>query len=221
MNTTASSKLQKILIMTSVEAEQQAILRGLQGDSRFECLIAGVGVASAAANTAIALSKQRYDLVINAGIAGGFATKAPVGSLVLADKMIAADLGAETEEGFTSLDKLGFGSTVLQADQQLVNQLTMAIRGGNLTVTNGSILTISTVTGSKGSSEQLLERFPDAVAEAMEGFGVATAAEIYQIPMLELRSISNLVGPRDRQAWKIKEALELLQQASIILKEVI
>jgi futalosine hydrolase len=51
------------------------------------------------------------------------------------------------------------------------------------------------------------------VAEAMEGFGVAEAAARHGLPVLELRTVSNPVGPRDRAAWRIGEALEALERA--------
>ncbi|MEC0173150.1 futalosine hydrolase, partial [Paenibacillus graminis] len=38
---------------------------------------------------------------------------------------------------------------------------------------------------------------------------------------LELRAISNPVGPRDRAAWKINEALDALTAAAAILLEVL
>jgi futalosine hydrolase len=50
------------------------------------------------------------------------------------------------------------------------------------------------------------------VAEAMEGFGVATAAG--DLPYAELRAVSNPVGPRDRAAWRLGEALAALSTAS-------
>lgn len=58
-----------------------------------------------------ALHANTYDLVINAGIAGGFPDRAEVGSLVIAEEIVCADLGAESPEGFLSLDELGFGSS--------------------------------------------------------------------------------------------------------------
>ncbi|MGC7879870.1 futalosine hydrolase, partial [Desulforudis sp. 1190] len=33
----------RILVMTAVSAEREAVLRGLRGDSRFDVLVAGVG----------------------------------------------------------------------------------------------------------------------------------------------------------------------------------
>ncbi|OEV06908.1 futalosine hydrolase [Streptomyces nanshensis] len=44
----------------------------------------------------------------------------------------------------------------------------------------------------------------------MEGFGVAEAAAAQGVPVLELRTVSNPVGPRDRAAWRIPGALAAL-----------
>ena len=65
------------------------------------------------------------------------------------------------------------------------------------------------------TATRLAERFPDAVAEAMEGYGVAEAAN--GRPFVELRAISNAIGPRDRSAWRLKEAFQALSTASAAL----
>ncbi|MHC3534406.1 phosphorylase family protein, partial [Streptomyces sp. DT7] len=70
------------------------------GRLRVDRLAAGVGPAAAAAATASALSAATrggagYDLVVSAGIGGGFQPEAPRGSLVVASAIVAADLGAE------------------------------------------------------------------------------------------------------------------------------
>jgi futalosine hydrolase len=54
----------------------------------------------------------------------------------------------------------------------------------------------------------------------MEGFGVAAAAKEFGLPVLEIRAVSNAVGPRDKSAWRIKEALQSLEAASKVLTEV-
>ena len=151
----------RVLIVTAVDAEREAVLRGLGDDERFHVVAAGVGPAAAATGTALALAAggsaagdaaapaedrsgtewllgstafssleaaglaspasadtgaaraqagAGYALVISAGIAGGFAGRAPVGSLVVAGEIVAADLGAETPDGFRSVDELGFGT---------------------------------------------------------------------------------------------------------------
>lgn len=74
------------------------------------------------------------------------------------------------------------------------------------------MLTVSTVTGSAARATALAARHPRAVAEAMEGFGVAEAAARHGLPTLEIRAVSNPVGPRDRSAWRIGEALAALER---------
>ncbi|WP_340015924.1 futalosine hydrolase [Paenibacillus sp. FSL K6-1318] len=255
---------QRVLIVTAVDAEKDAVLRGL-GDTaaeRFDVIAAGVGPASAAAGTAATLayavaaastsalaqvstapgtpdvaqtsatssrpgplagagSSPAYMLVISAGIGGGFPGRADVGSLVVADAMVAADLGSQTPDGFLSVDELGFGSSIVAADAELAARLRHDLQRAGLAVSGGTAVTVSTATGTAETAAELLRRVPDAAAEGMEGFGVATAAQQFGVPALELRAISNAVGPRDRDAWRIKDALDALQAASSILREVI
>jgi futalosine hydrolase len=116
---------------------------------------------------------------------------------------VAADLGASSPEGFLPLDALGFGSTEFPADAGLVPDAPA-----------GAVLTVSTVTGTTEEAEALAARYPDAVAEGMEGYGVAYAAALFDTAFAEVRTISNLVGPRDRSTWRIGEALDALTRIS-------
>jgi futalosine hydrolase len=213
--------INRILVMTAVEIERAAVLRGLHSSDRFDVKLAGVGPVSAAARTASALAAADYGLVVSAGIAGGFIGRAEVGSLVIASEIVAPELGAQTADGFLSLDELGFGSSRIQMDTDRVTKITDALRAAGLSVYVGSILTVSTVTGTTKTALERAAQVPGAAAEGMEGFGVATAAIDRGIPVLEIRAISNPVGPRDREAWHIKEALEALEVASAILREVL
>lgn len=210
-----------VLIMTAVSAEKDAVLRGLHSDSRFDVLVAGVGSVVAAVNTARALATAEYSLVISAGIGGGFPGRAEVGSLVVSNEIVVADLGAETLEGFRSVDELGFGFTQIQVDASLVDRVTKALLVAKLPVNAGPVLTVSTVTGTAARGVELAARIPGATAEAMEGYGVGFAALDRGLPVLEIRAISNMVGPRDRSTWRIKEALDVLEAASAVLTEVL
>lgn len=216
----------RVLVMTAVEVEREAVLRGIHKDEldnncRFDVRVAGVGPIAAGVTTAKVLASAEYDLVVSAGIGGGFSGKAEVGTLVVADEIVVADLGVETCEGFSSIDELGFGSTRITVDASLVQRVTEALLAAKLPVNTGSVLTVSTVTGTAESAERLAARVSGAMAEAMEGYGVALAANEYGLPILELRAISNMVGPRDRTAWRIEEALEVLTAASKVLAEVL
>ncbi|RVU21423.1 futalosine hydrolase [Streptomyces antnestii] len=207
----------RVLIATAVPAERDAVAGGLSGagaaSPAVDVVAVGVGPAAAAAGTATALttaalSGRPYGLVVSAGIGGGFQPDAPVGSVVVADALTAADLGAETPDGFLPVTELGFGTVTHLPPPSLVRDVAAA--AGART---GTVLTVSTVTGTAARAAQLLGRHPGAAAEAMEGFGVAEAAAAHGVPVLEIRAVSNAVGPRDRAAWRIGDALAALADA--------
>ena len=197
-----------ILVVTAVEAERAAVLRGVPTGAPVEVLAVGVGPAAAAAGTAWYLARNPgTTTVLSAGIAGGLVTRIQLGALVVATRSVAADLGADSPGGFLTLDDLGFGATSLPtADLKILPD---AVRG--------AVLTVSTVTGTAARAEALAERYPDAVAEGMEGFGVATAGALAGVPFGEVRAISNPVGPRDRAAWRIGPALDALAEVGAAL----
>ncbi|MFF4267202.1 futalosine hydrolase [Streptomyces virginiae] len=182
----------------------------------FDVLVGGVGPAAAAAGTATALALADYSLVVSAGIGGGFAPAAPLGSLVVADAIVAADLGAETPDGFLDVTELGFGHSVHLPPAELAARAAEAT-GALL----APVLTVSTVTGTAARAAALAARHPMAGAEAMEGFGVAEAAAAHGLPVLEIRAVSNAVGPRDRAAWRIGEALTALADGFRVLGPVL
>lgn len=236
----------RVLVVTAVPAEADAVSAGLGGTGTAateralpggrvlrvhpgaDVLAAGVGPAAAAAGTATALavaatpsasdSAAPYDLVVSTGIGGGFQPLAPLGSLVVADAIVAADLGAETPGGFLPVDELGFGRTVHLPPPERAARIARL-----LDAVHAPVLTVSTVTGSAARAAELTARHPRAAAEAMEGFGVAEAAAAYSLPVVEIRAISNAVGPRDRSAWRIGPALDALrgafQQLSPVFEE--
>ncbi|WP_028608454.1 futalosine hydrolase [Paenibacillus harenae] len=222
-NSAGEGRRTRVLIVTAVDAEKEAVLRGLQGTGGIDVIAAGVGPASAAAETAAMLAQHGpgYGLVISAGIGGGFAGRADIGSIVVSDAIHAADLGAETQDGFLSVDELGFGTARAAVSEDWSSALYAAIQAAGMPVCLGPVLTVSTATGSAGTAAALAKRIPGAAAEGMEGYGVAVAASKRGIPAVELRAISNAVGPRDRAAWRIGDALSALETACQALREVL
>jgi futalosine hydrolase len=204
----------RLLVVTAVGAERDAVLAGSTMDG-LVVTAGGVGAAAAAATTArsLAMAGPRFDAVLSAGIGGGFPGRVPVGGLAIADRSVAADLGADSPDGFLPLDRLGFGPTTIDADAALLATLRKALDKALPGAIVGPVLTVATVTGTAAGTGAILARHPDAVAEAMEGFGVATAAVQAGVAFGELRAISNAVGPRDREAWRIRDALDALTEA--------
>ncbi|NEB40670.1 futalosine hydrolase [Streptomyces sp. SID14515] len=228
----------RVLVVTAVPVERDAVTRAFGGTPEtvalpgaelhrigaFDVLAGGAGPAAAAAATAFALAASGarspgaaapgpsapapYGLVVSAGIGGAFTPLTPLGSLVVASDIVAADLGADTPDGFLPVTALGFGRDRFAPPPALVREVAAAAGA-----TAGPVLTVSTVTGTAERAAGLLAAHPGALAEAMEGFGVAEAAARADVPVMELRAVSNAVGPRDRDAWRIGDALAALTDA--------
>ncbi|MFF7442554.1 futalosine hydrolase [Streptomyces sp. NPDC008122] len=255
----------RILIVTAVAAEADSVSAGLgspeprplpgglvlRRHGHIDVLVGGVGPAAVAAATGTALACEvlagsGYGLVVSAGIAGGFQPAAPVGSVVVSSAIVAADLGAETPDGYLAVEDLGFGRSVHLVPEDLTGRITAALEAGSRD-TGGRdavapddaspdatrppaaapayalapVLTVSTVTGTARRAAELAERHPAAAAEAMEGFGVAEAAAAHGVPVVEIRAVSNAVGPRDRAAWRIGEALGALRHTFELLSRTV
>lgn len=225
-----------LLAVTAVEAERRAVLRYLNqtgehpvgpfightartGAGALTIVCAGAGPAAAATATAAALSDGPWAAVLSLGVAGGFDPVAPVGSVVVANALVAADLGSASPDGFLSLDRLGLGPARFGVPTGWASAVEQRItrRCLSLQVVRGDVLTVSTVTGTRRRAIRLATRHRDAVAEAMEGAGVATAAAAFGVPVLEVRAVSNLVGDRDRPSWRMTVALDVLAEAAAAL----
>jgi futalosine hydrolase len=227
----------RVLAVTAVPAERDAALaaldsrpdrqllsyelhRAVTGDVELTCVAAGVGPAAAAACAASVLALDGgYDTVVSTGVAGGFAGRAEPATLVLADRVVLADLGADSPSGFLPLDELGLGGTTVHLPGATVERAAAGL-AAVAPVAVGPVLTVSTATGTDERAGLLAARH-DPVAEAMEGGGVLAAATAHGLPFLELRAVSNTVGRRDRSAWVLPEALALLGKAVATLLPVI
>lgn len=210
-----------LLVVTAVEAERDAILRDIGSNSapQIEVVVAGVGPVAASVGTATALRGLTHvTLVISAGIAGGFAGRVAVGDIAVADRITFADLGARVDDGFLTLSEMGLrqDSSYAVTDSRVRERLA----GAPVRVGGGEVLTLACMTGTDDEAARLAARHPHAIAEAMEGFGVAAAALNAGVPFAEIRAISNLIGKRDPSTWNMQGAFDALAQAfAALMKE--
>lgn len=203
-----------IVVATAGEAARLA-------DLHARVVVSGVGPVAAALATQRALAQAPARLVISAGIGGAYpGSGLRPGDLAVSSVMVQADLGAWDGDGFMPLGALGLSVRPDAAQDAAfpawVRAPQVAVRAG---AALGPALTLSGVTGSLAQAAALEVRHPGALCEGMEGAGVAHAALLAGVPALEVRGISNPVGPRDRQAWRIPEALEATRRGVLAALE--
>ncbi|WP_027190586.1 futalosine hydrolase [Fundidesulfovibrio putealis] len=183
-------------------------------------VVTGVGPVNAALEMGAVLGRYDISGVLNLGLAGSFdLTAAPLESVVAASREGFPEYGVVSGE--EPADASGFpfpqwedaAGRVLQS-LELAPDDDAAELGLVLpdTVRRGAALTVAGVTGSFERARAMAERH-GALTESMEGFALALACRTRQTPFLEVRTISNRVGERDRTNWKLKQALEGLGSA--------
>jgi futalosine hydrolase len=218
----------RVLVVTAKNWEAEAFARDLTpaaagslgpypawttatGRWQVTLIAGGVGSAAAAAATATALCLEPgWDLVISGGVAGALRDRGlSKGDLVVGTEVVPVGFGVEGPDGFQPASQLGW----LQVPIPPPEWIDRAVR--RCRALPGPILCVNEMTGTDGAATRLVERFPGAVAEAMEGLGVATASLPVGVPMFELRAISNMVGVRDRNktGWVREQALDTLSSA--------
>jgi len=213
--------LKKVLIVAATEAEADALRKILGIDSHTGCYTIGnceseilvTGVGSAATSWSMMkwlCSNPKPELVINIGIAGSFRNDIAVGEVVIPVSDCFADAGIETEEGFVTLYETGLGDPpvnggIMVADNHYVRMATDMLKPVNA-------VTVNTVSGSRETIERLLGKFnPDI--ETMEGATFFYICLREKIPFIALRSISNMVEPRNKKKWNIQLAVNNMSES--------
>lgn len=188
--------------------------------TRIEVLIAGIGIAFTVFNLSklIFLSKQKYDWVLNVGIAGSFNRQLPLAMVVNVVEDQFADLAIEQANGklqtifetnFVNSNEFPF------EDGKLKNDSLFAIL--NFELTDVEAITVNTTHGFEQSIQTFSKKF-SADIESMEGAAVFYVCKKEKIKVMQVRSVSNYVETRNISNWKIKEAVYNLNKFLIDLR---
>ena len=157
--------------------------------------------------------KEKYDLVINPGIAGSYSKDLNIGTVVKVANEQFGDLGIDDNSKFRTLFEMGYDdmNSPPFTNGKLIN--TFEVNKFNVLKTLPEVngLTVNLVSGNHADTNRRQNKFK-ADIETMEGAGVFYVCLQQNIPFIELRAISNKVGPRDFGNWNIPLAIQNLSE---------
>jgi len=182
-----------------------------QGNIEISMLITGVGAVAMAAKCMHAILNQKVDLMINAGIAGSFTEKFRIGDTCLVVKDRFGDLGTSHADGtFSDVFDMGLESPDAFPFQQgwIVPEIKKNI---TLDLPTASAVTVNKVTGHATAIQEMASKY-QADLESMEGAGFFYAGMLAGVQVLQIRTVSNYVTPRDTSTWNIPLAIQNLNQ---------
>ena len=195
----------QILLIAATEKEIEPFTAT---NPKTDVLITGVGVPSTIYHLQKRLHQIDYDLIIQAGIAGTFNRNILLGQTVFVKQDCFADLGIEEKENYTPVFKTEFADKdefpfkngwLINPEENLIKL--------NLPLVKA--ITVNKISDSALQNQQFIKQFNPEI-ETMEGAALHYVCLQENIAFLQIRSISNHVGERNKTKWKLKEAIENL-----------
>jgi futalosine hydrolase len=212
----------RILIVAATEPEVAPVVASMystpmadtcadaytHGAHEVDVLITGVGMVATAAWCSRALTLAPYDLALNFGVCGSFDRFLDPGTVVhiVSDRL--AELGAEDDDRFLTFEELQ-----LPGEAEFVN-LDPPSNPALEQLPTVTGITVNTVHGSERSIAAAARRFNPQV-ESMEGAAFMSACLIHKVAFAQVRAVSNFVERRNRESWKIADAIRNLNSAAM------
>jgi len=202
-----------VLVVSATEFEIRPFL---MENTTADVLVTGVGIPATVFHLTQKLMGKSYDMVLQAGIAGSFTPGVKNGSVVAVAKDTFGDIGIQEKGGFKSLFDTGFAgpNDFPFTDGWLVNDPD-TLGASPLPVVVG--ITVNKITDEPAQIQALSGKWTPTV-ESMEGAAFHYVCLQQKVRFLQLRSVSNAVGERDKGKWDLRSSVTSLNTA---LKELL
>jgi futalosine hydrolase len=198
-----------ILLIAATAKEIEPFLQHYRNSKKLtdvDILITGIGLTSTTYHLAKQLQLKQPELVIQAGVAGCFDEQLPLGSVVIIKQDTVAD------ESVVELKKLKtlFDLRLVPQNQfpyhkgWLINSNSTFIKRVGIKTVKG--ISVNQITSSKEMIAFYKNKF-NPVTESMEGAALHYVCIIEKTPFLQVRSISNYIGERNKKKWNMNESI--------------
>ncbi len=203
-------------LQTHFTAEKNGVFR--KKELSVTVLVTGVGIAATSWHLGTYLARKQPDLAINAGVAGALDLSLTLGDVVQVVSERYGDLGVEEADGgFRDLFDLGL---LEPSETPFINGLLYnPAAGESHFLPHAKGLTVNKVHGSAATIAAIRKQYPDAQVESMEGAAFFQACLLAGVPFMEIRSMSNYVEPRNRDAWQLGLAIDNLNRTLVEMLE--
>lgn len=197
----------RLLLCASTEFEIKPTIEFLEQEKidDVDVLITGVGLMAATYALTQDVINKRPDFILQAGVAGCLNERLPLTKIVLIESEHIADLGVEENGKFKTLFDLNLldPNTFPWKNGKLTNHIE-ALKLIGLTVVDS--VTVNEISTSKKRIDYYRNELGASV-ESMEGAALHYVALQQKIPFLQMRSLSNFAGERDKNKWVMGTAI--------------
>lgn len=207
-----------ILLVAATSAEVQDSIDYYKHHSIKEknigSLITGVGLVQTTYHLTRYVQNKTPDIIIQSGIAGLLSERYALIDTVCIYQDFFADMGVMEDNRFKDVFDLNFGVAHEYPfnNKALINPNKNILDKLNLPQAIG--ISVNEIT-TQSKRIKCYQKKYNADVESMEGAAFHYVCLQQHIPFIQIRSISNIVGVRDKNKWKMKEAIESLNKKLI------
>jgi len=171
----------------------------------------GVGMMATTFSLSKLISEEKPDLVLQAGLAGCFDQSIPLGKVVVIENDLPGDFGVEEDGKWRDVFnmKLEKSNYPPYEKKSLPNKYLEKFNLLKLRAVSG--ITVNEITTRDKRINQLVQKYNPAT-ETMEGAALHYVCRSMNVPFMQMRAVSNYVGERDKSKWKMKEAIDNLNE---------
>ncbi len=179
--------------------------------SIFEVYVTGVGVVEAGLSALEIFYREKPGFAILTGWAGAYPESGlNTGDVVLATREVFADFGRKHKTHCSFFPSKIASVFSCDLNHPFTEKIMYLLEAGGFNPVSGTFATVCLASYHIERAKIIEKRF-SAIAENMEGYGVARAGEKTGVYVTELRIISNLLNSPE-QDWDFQKAKERLRE---------
>lgn len=178
--------------------------------------VTGIGMLATAVSLTKLVLLEKPDIVIQAGIAGAFDTHLPLGKVIVINTETIGDLGVQENDNWQDVFdlKLVDANSVPFTHKQLPNPYLAQLN--TLALEEVPAITVNEISTNQQRILLLQTKYNPTI-ESMEGAALHYVCNSFQVPFIQLRSISNYIGERDKTKWQMQQAITNLNEVLIAM----
>ncbi|MEZ5017396.1 MAG: futalosine hydrolase [Flavipsychrobacter sp.] len=212
--------MRNILLIAATEAEIAPLIKFIStswqcveagifqiNELKLHVQVCGIGMLATAYHLTKKLNEGKYDLVVQAGVGGSYDRSIDLGSIVWVKKEQLGDLRVEDNEDYLDVFDIGL---IKKNEYPFTNKmLPNPYSSKDLGVKDleaVDAVTVNTVTGKQATIDYMNAKY-NVATESMEGAALHYICLQEKVMFLQIRGISNYVEPRNRDSWKMEDAI--------------
>jgi futalosine hydrolase len=191
-----------------------SLRQGQFNKKNIDILITGIGLTASTYTLTKQVALKKYEIVIQAGVAGSFDLDIPLGEVVAVKQDTIADQSVIELEKLKTL----FDLDLVPQDQDpykkgwLINPNKEVLKKTNLNIVKG--VSVNQISTSKQMIQFYRDMF-DPVTESMEGAALHYVCLMEKVFFVQIRSISNYIGERNKKKWNMMDSIINLNESLV------